>query len=70
MFRGTLQPLELVTVRPRVWVTRPGRYGLGGWQMETEVLEISTIEDDVIRHRYVQEPPPGSCFTVSDVRIS
>ncbi|KAG5647603.1 hypothetical protein DXG03_008956 [Asterophora parasitica] len=60
-YRGTLDPSRTITLRPELWITRPGTYGLGGWTLETEVLETSSSPDEIegrIRHRYKQESRP------------
>ncbi|KAL0579376.1 hypothetical protein V5O48_002652 [Marasmius crinis-equi] len=55
--RGTLAPHEDTSVQARLWITRPGSYVLGGWRLETEVLEDG--QPTAIRHRYAQEPSSG-----------
>ncbi|KAJ7092588.1 ER-golgi trafficking TRAPP I complex 85 kDa subunit-domain-containing protein [Mycena epipterygia] len=65
-FRGTLKPLELTRITPKIWVVCPGTYALSGWRLETEVLETSIGGDDArVRHRYQEESSLGS-ITVSD----
>ncbi|KAF9462100.1 ER-golgi trafficking TRAPP I complex 85 kDa subunit-domain-containing protein [Collybia nuda] len=68
-FRGTLEPLQVYTVHPQLWITIPGTYGLGGWSLETEVLEGPPGR--AVRHRYRQEVPlvkDGSCLIVSSIQ--
>ncbi|KAL4266576.1 ER-golgi trafficking TRAPP I complex 85 kDa subunit-domain-containing protein [Pleurotus pulmonarius] len=70
-FRGTLQPTEQCSVQARVRVSRPGTYSLGGWRLETEVLELDNSDTPPrVRHQYLQECPAtyGPCMTVSDTR--
>ncbi|RDB28485.1 Transport protein particle subunit trs85-1 [Hypsizygus marmoreus] len=59
-FRGGLHASQSTTIRANLWITRPGTYGLRGWSLETEVLEISPSADGVhgvrVRHRYRQGP--------------
>lgn len=57
-FRGILEPSANKTLRPILWITRPGAYSLGKWYLETEVLETSSTSDEKegrIRFRYRQE---------------
>ncbi|KAH8120206.1 ER-golgi trafficking TRAPP I complex 85 kDa subunit-domain-containing protein [Phellopilus nigrolimitatus] len=37
--RERLAPSQSVSLSVKVWVTQPGSYSLGGWRVETEVLE-------------------------------
>ncbi|KAG6819496.1 hypothetical protein H0H93_011310 [Arthromyces matolae] len=75
-FRGILEPSKSTVVEPKLWITRPGTYGLGHWSLDTEVLEnesdISneTLDHDRVRHRYRQTslPADGSSFTVSVIQ--
>ncbi|KAF8898889.1 ER-golgi trafficking TRAPP I complex 85 kDa subunit-domain-containing protein [Infundibulicybe gibba] len=71
-FRGTLDPCQITTVLPKLWITRPGSYGLSGWRLETEVCDpaSSQMGKSPIRQRYLQEPKPRAraCITVCDVR--
>ncbi|KAF9270075.1 hypothetical protein L218DRAFT_848836 [Marasmius fiardii PR-910] len=50
--RGILEPYQDVSIQVRLWISRPGSYILGGWRLETEVLEEESTH---VRHRYVQE---------------
>ncbi|KAK1228620.1 hypothetical protein PQX77_008273 [Marasmius sp. AFHP31] len=59
--RGVLAPLQNTSIEARLWITRPGSYALGGWRLETEVLEDG--EPLVVRHRYIQEPSPEQDLT-------
>ncbi|KIY45752.1 hypothetical protein FISHEDRAFT_66805 [Fistulina hepatica ATCC 64428] len=69
-FRGSLEPGQLATVRPSLWITRPGVYGLGGWQIETTVLAGSRVDaEPSVRQRYLKLSPENdgsSCVMVSD----
>lgn len=74
-FRGTLLPSQMVTVRPKLWITRPGTYSLSGWRVETEVEEGTSSTAPGVwqtRQRYSQSPPEGnlSCVTVYDIQNS
>jgi trafficking protein particle complex subunit 8 len=74
-FRGTLRPLEGVTLQPMVWISRPGTYALGGWVLETEVGEVPSVPQDDSgaswrsRHRYLQRSPLGDipCVIICDI---
>ncbi|KAF8525181.1 ER-golgi trafficking TRAPP I complex 85 kDa subunit-domain-containing protein [Hysterangium stoloniferum] len=37
--RGELTPMSTAIVEAKMWVSRPGIYGLSGWRLETEVGE-------------------------------
>lgn len=67
-FRGTLEPMQSLSLHPKVWITRPGTYSLAGWRLETEVGELTDGTAWRTRQRYVQGPPTGdsSCISVSD----
>ncbi|KAG7450664.1 uncharacterized protein BT62DRAFT_927934 [Guyanagaster necrorhizus] len=56
-FRGTLNPTELITIHPKVWVTRPGLYDLDAWRLEVKVHELDQAPGDKprTRHHYIQE---------------
>ncbi|CCM05178.1 uncharacterized protein FIBRA_07387 [Fibroporia radiculosa] len=71
--RATLEALESVIFKVKVWVDRPGNFVLDGWTVETEVGEQvdsrSLASANVWRSRhlhYLQGPYPGSlpCVTV------
>jgi len=68
-FRGTLKSAEVVTLYPKIWVTRPGTYGLEGWRLETEVGEPADVGVWRVRQRYVQGPPARdqACITIKDI---
>ena len=72
-FRGTLKPLEATTIQPRACITHPGAYGLGVWNLETQVLETSWAASDEgkgkIRLQYQQGPSldDESCLFVCSV---
>ncbi|GLB36017.1 putative ER-Golgi trafficking TRAPP I complex 85 kDa subunit [Lyophyllum shimeji] len=71
-FRGILGPAQTTIVRPELWITRPGTYGLGGWSLETYVLERSSLANGVearVRRRYQQESPleDRSSLVVCDI---
>jgi len=59
-FRGKIEPLQLVTVRPKVWVSKPGTYSLGGWTLETEISieQAEGSKQSTRNRRYLQEPSP------------
>ncbi|KAF9475629.1 hypothetical protein BDN70DRAFT_883515 [Pholiota conissans] len=56
-FRGTIPPSGTVTVQPRLWITRPGTYSLGGWTLETAICipPSQDVQSSRARH-YLQEP--------------
>ncbi|KAK0464963.1 ER-golgi trafficking TRAPP I complex 85 kDa subunit-domain-containing protein [Desarmillaria tabescens] len=56
-FRGVLNPTELITIHPKMWVSRPGLYSLHAWRLEVEVHELDQAPGDKprIRHHYIQE---------------
>lgn len=71
-FRGTIPPSGTVIVEPKLWVTRPGTYGLGGWTLETEI-SIPSLENEGSGRiqRYLQEPSTqqeGFCVVVCNSR--
>ncbi|KAF8167761.1 ER-golgi trafficking TRAPP I complex 85 kDa subunit-domain-containing protein [Crassisporium funariophilum] len=71
-FRGVIPPSQSATLHPKLWITRPGAYGLGGWTLETEI-DTSTSDDPIRssrKRRYLQEPPlvEGACLIVCDSR--
>ncbi|GJJ13919.1 hypothetical protein Clacol_008176 [Clathrus columnatus] len=65
--RGSLKPRESATVQVKMWVTRPGIYGLDGWKLETEVGGREQ-EPWLIRASYVQEvePDEGNVVIIVD----
>ncbi|KAI0068320.1 hypothetical protein BV25DRAFT_1793504 [Artomyces pyxidatus] len=68
-YRGTLEPLQHVTVRPTLHVARPDTYSLGGWQLETEVGQEPRPSQDRnwrTKYRYLEGPSSQSCITVVD----
>ncbi|KAF8973873.1 ER-golgi trafficking TRAPP I complex 85 kDa subunit-domain-containing protein [Flammula alnicola] len=73
-FRGTIPPSETTTIHPKLWVTRPGAYDLGGWTLETEVsIPSRGTGQSVRKRRYLQEPPAGeeaACVIVCDSQAS
>jgi len=74
-FRGTLDPSQATAIQPDLWITRPGTYDLGGWSLETEVLETSSStseRDGRVRHRYKQgsSTEDKSSLVVCDIRSS
>ncbi|KDR85341.1 hypothetical protein GALMADRAFT_234163 [Galerina marginata CBS 339.88] len=70
-FRGTISPSETTAIHPKLWVTRPGAYGLGGWTLETEIC--SPTGQAIKSRRYLQGPSlseEGACIVVCDSRTS
>jgi hypothetical protein len=57
IFRGELGPCQSASVKPRLWVTRPGTYSLGEWSLETEIsLQLSDGPGQRTRKRkYLQK---------------
>lgn len=73
MARGELAPCQVVIIKPRLWVTRPGTYKLDGWTLQTEiVLQLSDKSDKNVRRSYLQRPLPtdDACIMVYDSRTS
>jgi hypothetical protein len=70
MFRGELGPCQVASVKPQLWVTRPGSYSLGGWSLETEIsVQLSGGSGQRTRKRkYLQRPLPSDnvCIVVYD----
>lgn len=58
-YRGTLKPLQSATVTPTLYVPRPDTYRLGGWDLDSEVLENGPEggPGHRTRFRYSQGPP-------------
>ncbi|KAF9056514.1 ER-golgi trafficking TRAPP I complex 85 kDa subunit-domain-containing protein [Panaeolus papilionaceus] len=71
-FHGTLDPSQIVTLTPKIWIRRPGAYALGGWILETEIIPDSSARSTKpIRH--IQESPPDTelaCIIISDNQSS
>lgn len=79
-FRTTVSASEFVILQPRLLITRPGLYNLGGWALETEVLveqqQDGSDPDAKVeqqqqqrQYRYVQEQAPSNeaCIVVRDL---
>lgn len=71
-FRGEIAPLQVVTVHPKLWVSRPGTYSLGGWSLETKISTEqanSSTQNSRIR-RYLQEhsPEDKACVVICESR--
>jgi len=75
-FRGSIPPSASVTVHPKLWITRPGTYGLDGWRLDAEVyentngnVEPKSRSAQKIRHRYTLERPVSdrTCIIVQGV---
>jgi len=65
LHRATLGPGEHHTFQVTFWASRPGQYGLGAWQIENDVGEISsTAESWRTRSRYLQGPSSEGCVLV------
>jgi len=69
-FRGTLKPMQILSLNPTVWITRPGTYALVGWLLETEVGETFDTSGWQTRLRYVQGPPVGDRASVTVIDIA
>ncbi|KAF8530987.1 ER-golgi trafficking TRAPP I complex 85 kDa subunit-domain-containing protein [Gautieria morchelliformis] len=67
--RGTLEPLSSVEVKTKMWVSRPGIYGLSGWRLETEVGQAAA-EPWLTRASFSQAPPLGEESIVTVVQRS
>jgi len=55
--RGTITPFSSKEVKTKMWVTKPGIYGLNGWRLETEVG--GTSEDLWVRRALFSQEPPA-----------
>ncbi|KAH9982364.1 ER-golgi trafficking TRAPP I complex 85 kDa subunit-domain-containing protein [Lactifluus volemus] len=70
-FRGTLEPMQHVILKPTLLVTSPDTYALEGWQLEVEVGQ-KTDQGWRTMYRYLEKPfkdhPP--CVTVAAVALS
>ena len=64
-FRGTLEPLQHVTLTPTLLVTGADSYALEGWQLEVEVGQKSDQSWRTI-YRYLEKPSKAHrpCVTV------
>jgi len=62
--------MQVLSLNPKVWITRPGTYALGGWLLETEVGETADRGVWQTRLRYLQGPPVGdwACVTIADAK--
>lgn len=73
-FRTTISPSELAVLHPKLLVTRPGLYHLGGWAVESEVIvDASNSQHKMVprrQYRYRQEQPVSSraCVVVNVAR--
>ncbi|KAG7099059.1 hypothetical protein E1B28_000934 [Marasmius oreades] len=65
-YRGIIKPYQDTSVEVKLWISRPGSYVLGGWRLETEVLED---EGAHVRHRYVQEPSAEETQTLPRIVV-
>ncbi|KAF4623241.1 hypothetical protein D9613_002112 [Agrocybe pediades] len=71
-FRGSIPPSGTAIVHPKLWVTRPGAYSLGGWVLETKISEEGQNGQQLNVRRYVQQPSPseeGACVVVRNSSI-
>ncbi|KAH9486608.1 hypothetical protein JR316_0000673 [Psilocybe cubensis] len=69
-FRGTIAPSEIVTIYPKLWVTKPGAYSLNGWSLETEI-NGSDPNSNTRKRAYLLEPSKKDeeqCVIISDSR--
>jgi hypothetical protein len=64
-FRGTLEPMQHVTLTPTLLVTWPDSYSLQGWQLEVEVGQKTDQSWRTI-YRYLEKPSKAHrpCVTV------
>jgi trafficking protein particle complex subunit 8 len=64
-FRGTLEPMQHVSLTPTLLVTRPDTYALDGWQLEVEVGEMIDQSWRTL-YRYLEKPSKAHrpCVTV------
>jgi trafficking protein particle complex subunit 8 len=74
-FRGVIPSLQSVVVQPKVWFTRAGSYELGGWTLETEIINTVDVADptkSTRKRRYLQKPQlsDAMCLIICDARTS
>ncbi|TFY79762.1 hypothetical protein EWM64_g4249 [Hericium alpestre] len=75
-YRGSLKPLESVTLQPTIHVTRPDTYALGSWRVETEVFDPSTPSHEPgaklpePQYRYVQVCVDASYYALPLVALT
>jgi hypothetical protein len=64
-FRGTLEPMQHVTLTPTLLVTGPDTYALACWQLEVEVGQ-KTDQGWRTIYRYLEKPSKAHqpCVTV------
>jgi len=69
IFRGELGPCQVASVKPHLWVTRPGTYSLGGWSLETNI-SLQFSGQRTRKRNYLQSPSPSdnACIVVYDSR--
>ncbi|KAF9015517.1 ER-golgi trafficking TRAPP I complex 85 kDa subunit-domain-containing protein [Cyathus striatus] len=74
-FRGSLLPSQSQAIGVKLWICRPGSYGLGGWRLETRVdkrnpVSESSESDSKLVRRYVEEwnASDSACLIVNDTR--
>ncbi|KAF8575503.1 hypothetical protein K439DRAFT_1419748 [Ramaria rubella] len=65
--RGVLAPQSSSQVKTKMWISRPGIYGLSGWRLETEVGE-QLADSWRTRASYSQGPPVGDETIVTVVK--
>ena len=81
--KGTLAPLQCVSIEAKLWVTRPGTYALDTWTLDAEVGEVSSsLSNSVVvsesakedqwrtRQRYELGPQAGAHSRVTVVDTS
>ena len=56
-------------VKAKMWISRPGIYGLSGWRLETEVGQASA-EAWRTRSSFSQGPPAGEESIVTVVQLT
>jgi len=62
-FRATVLPCEFAMFKPKVLISQPGLFGIGGWSVQTEVLAEQPDASNSStrqRSRYTQEYPATS----------
>lgn len=74
LFRGELAPCQAVSIKPSLWVTRPGTYNLESWSLETEI-SLQHSDGSSLRTRkkkYLQGPSAtyNACIVVYDSRTT
>ncbi|KAF8349763.1 ER-golgi trafficking TRAPP I complex 85 kDa subunit-domain-containing protein [Amanita rubescens] len=70
-FRGSLEPSQSTTIKPKVCITQPGVYAIDGWNLTTEVFRSSDSGKIPFR-RYNRQPSPEETtrLTICDIQTA